>query len=168
MDDLDHLLAGFDRTDHILPDGFFFDRPNKALDHWQRHIGLKERHADFAKGCRHVLFRERPASGQPVKYAAKAVCQCVEHQLVSFRFAPPRTRWGAIHPSANRKCPAERNFAERGASPGSHSIAEFVRVKARFSFCAGFRRWLKHGSGVKSIRYRKFSLKSRFDTLDGF
>ena len=88
MDDLDHLLAGFDRTDHILADGFFFDRPNKFFDHRKRHIGLKQRHTYFAQGRRHVLFRERPASGQPVKYAAKAVCQCVEHQLVSFRFAP--------------------------------------------------------------------------------
>ncbi len=103
MDDLDHLLARLDRADHIFADRLFLDRPDELFDDRQRHIGLKERHADLTQSGGDIFLRQSAASGQPVKYAAQAVCQCVEHKLVSSFYARLNLQNGARSHHAQTK-----------------------------------------------------------------
>jgi len=140
MDDLDNLLAGLDRADNIFANGLFLDRADKFLDHRQGNISLQQGHANFAQSRANIFFRKRAASGQPIKYAAKAVCQCVEHRFISSKNTQSETlKWGAGHISANQKCPAERNVAERGAS----SASRFQIETCALFRCARNLSWLK-------------------------
>ena len=73
VDNLDHLLAGSDRAQHLLADRGFGYAIDKAAHHRQRHIRFEQGDAHFAHGTAHVLFGQRAATTQAVEYAAQPV-----------------------------------------------------------------------------------------------
>ena len=51
-------LAGFQRTQDLLTQGFFFDPGNKISHDRQCHVGFQERHAHLTQHVGHVGFRD--------------------------------------------------------------------------------------------------------------
>ena len=75
MDDLDHLLAGRDRADHILADGAGAHLVDEFLDHRQRHVGLDQGGAHFAQGGIDISLGQGAATAKLVEDAGQAGLQ---------------------------------------------------------------------------------------------
>ena len=50
VDDFDDLLAGLDALDDFRADGLGFDALDEIAGDLEIHVGLQQRHADFAQG----------------------------------------------------------------------------------------------------------------------
>ena len=70
------------RTQHVLTHGLFGHIVDKAAHHRQGNVGLEQRDTHLAHRVANVLLLERATALQPVKYRAKAIGQCVEHQTL--------------------------------------------------------------------------------------
>ena len=83
VDDLDDLLAGRDRLEHVLADRLLGHRVDETADNRQRDIGLEQRDAYLAHRFAHVVFRQRAAPLEAIEHIAEAVGQIVEHDCLN-------------------------------------------------------------------------------------
>ena len=67
------MLTRRDALDHVSANGALFHLVDEVFDHRQRDIGLKQRNAYFTHRRANIRFGERSATGQAVKYIAKAI-----------------------------------------------------------------------------------------------
>ena len=54
IDDAHQGLARGEGAQHLLPQCFFFDPRHKVAHHGQGHVGLEQRHSDFAQHVGHI------------------------------------------------------------------------------------------------------------------
>jgi len=80
LDDLHEGLARRQALGHLATDGTLLDLGHEVLDHWQRHIGLKQGHAHFAQRVLDIVFTELGLAGDMAKRLGKAICEIVEHE----------------------------------------------------------------------------------------
>ncbi len=73
IDDLDDLLAGGDRAQHILADRLFGDRIDEATHHRQRGIGLEQRDPHLAHRVANILFGQRATALELVEDGAEPI-----------------------------------------------------------------------------------------------
>ena len=64
MDDFDDLLAGLDALDDFRADGLGFDALDEIAGDLEIHVGLQQRHADFAQGIADVGLGNFPEAAQ--------------------------------------------------------------------------------------------------------
>jgi hypothetical protein len=110
-DDLDDLLAGGDRLQHIVPDGRFRHAIDETAHHGQGHVGLQQGDTHFAHGLAHVGLAERTAPAQLVEHTAKAIGQIVEHVLA--------TPAGPISAPKHAKTPVGETSPTSAATPNA-------------------------------------------------
>ena len=85
MDDLDHLLAGRDRTQDLLADGPLAHLVDEGFDHVEGDIGFQQGDAHFAQGGVDVALFKGAAPLQPLEHIAELAAQSVEHGHVRRR-----------------------------------------------------------------------------------
>ena len=73
VDDLDHLLAGRDRGQHLGAHRPFAHLGDEVAHHRQRHVGIQQRQADLAQRLGDVGLGQRAAAAQPVEHPGKLV-----------------------------------------------------------------------------------------------
>ena len=81
MDDLDDLLSGGDRAQHIVPDRLFGHGIDEPPRHGKRDVCFEQRDAHLAHRLAHVRLAQRAATAQAVEHVTEAVGQIVEHAL---------------------------------------------------------------------------------------
>ena len=86
VDDLDDLLAGRDRTDHLGPDGARPHLVGEGAHDLERHVGLEQRAADLAQRRVDVLLGQRAAARETVEDGGEFVGKAFEH-VYSIPFA---------------------------------------------------------------------------------
>ncbi len=64
VENLDDLLAGFDRFEHIQAQGFFLDAVDKITGNGKFHVGLEQGEPDFAQSIADVRFGNFPDAAQ--------------------------------------------------------------------------------------------------------
>ena len=79
VDDLDHLLAGRQAVEHLVPDRPLADARHEVLDDLEVDVGLEQREADLAHGGVDVGFADPAATGQVAERLAEPIAQGVEH-----------------------------------------------------------------------------------------
>ena len=122
IDDLDHLLAGGDGTQHVLADGAFGDGIDEAAHDGQSHVGFEQRDPHFAHRIAHVLFGQCAAPFQAIEDGAETVGQSVEHGL-----STPCAPWA---PDQTRKTPADENSSASVANSSEFGFVVWAK-KAR-------------------------------------
>jgi hypothetical protein len=80
VDDLDHLLAGREALEHVLPERTLFDRGREALRNLEVDVRLEERESHLAHGLRDRLLIEPSAPAKVAERALKPVGERVEHR----------------------------------------------------------------------------------------
>ena len=73
VDDLDDLLAGGDRGQHLGPDRALAHLGDEVAHHRQRHVGIQQRQADLAQRLGDIGLGQRTAAAQPVEHPGKLV-----------------------------------------------------------------------------------------------
>jgi hypothetical protein len=91
VDDLDDLLAGRDRSEHLLADRLLGRLVDELADHRQSDVGLEQSDPDFAHRGADVGLGQRAAAAKPIEDGAKAVAQTVEHALLPFTESRPKS-----------------------------------------------------------------------------
>ena len=79
IDDLDNLLVGTHRFQHIRPDSLVAHRGNEALHHGKRNIGVEKRQTHFTERRINIRFAQRPALAKSAEDVLQLVLQIVEH-----------------------------------------------------------------------------------------
>ena len=72
--DLDHLLGGRQRGQHLLADSLLADVFDQLFDDFEVDIGFQQRHANFLERFADVLFGQRALPSQVLKGALQLVC----------------------------------------------------------------------------------------------
>ena len=90
VDDLDHLLAGRDRGQHLGADGPLAHLGDEVAHHRQRHVGVQQREADLAQRLGDVGLGQRAAAAQAVEHAGELVGQRFEHGVTPTGKTPLR------------------------------------------------------------------------------
>ena len=85
---LDHLLAGRQRLEHVLPDRLHAHAVDEALRDLEVDVGLQQGHAHFAQGLLDVLLRQPAESAEPIEDAGQTIGQAIEHRVL-----PPGDRF---------------------------------------------------------------------------
>ena len=89
---LDDLLAGRKRGQHLLADGLVLDVVDELLDNFEVDVGLKQRQADLAQRLLHVFFVEGGLAAQGLERALKLFLKILKHRRSYFirasRFSP--------------------------------------------------------------------------------
>ena len=60
----DQRLAGGERADDFLADGFFLDAGDEFLHHRQGDVGFEQRHAHFAQHLGNIIFAQARLAAQ--------------------------------------------------------------------------------------------------------
>src|SRR5215470_251899 len=81
--DLDHLLAGGERLQHVLPDRFDADPLDEGLHDLEVDVGFQQGHPHFAQGLLDVLLRQPAKATEPVEDSGQTTGQAVEHRLTT-------------------------------------------------------------------------------------
>ena len=68
-DDLDDLLGGRQRGQHLLPEGLLLNVLDELLDHPEVNVGLQQGHPDLAQGALHVVDGELAFAAQVLEDA---------------------------------------------------------------------------------------------------
>ena len=63
-DDLDHLLGGRKRGEHLFALRLFLDGFDELLHHAEMDVGFEQRHANLAQRGVHILGRQFPFAAQ--------------------------------------------------------------------------------------------------------
>jgi hypothetical protein len=79
VDDLDHGLAGGQRTQHLGPDGLLADAGHEVLDDLEVDVRFQQGEADLAHGGVHVGLTDPATAGQGAKGRSQAVAEGIEH-----------------------------------------------------------------------------------------
>ena len=79
MENLDDLLAGRDRFQHLVAHGAYFDRLDKGLGHAQFHVRLEQGEPHVAHGVGHIGLGDFAEAAELFDRAFKAVAQLVKH-----------------------------------------------------------------------------------------
>ena len=79
MDDLDDLLPGRDRAQHLLADRLFGRLVDESPHDGEGDIGFEQGDPHFAHRSAHVRLGQRAAAAQPVEHAGQAISQAFEH-----------------------------------------------------------------------------------------
>ena len=82
VDDLDDLLAGRDRLQHLGADGALPHLVGEAADDLERDVGLEQRPAHLAQRGVDVVLGQRAPAGQAREDAGKSVAQRAEHAVL--------------------------------------------------------------------------------------
>ena len=85
MDDLDDLLAGGDRAQHLLADRFLRGSVDELADDREGDVGLEQGDSDLAHRRAHVGLGQRAAAAQPVEHTVEAIAQALEHSSLQRR-----------------------------------------------------------------------------------
>ena len=101
VDDLDDLLAGRDRAQHLLADRLLGRPVDELADHRQRDVGLEQGDPHLAHRRAHVGLVQRAAAAQPVEDAAQTIAQALEHSISPAR-AKRKTPAGETSPASVR------------------------------------------------------------------
>ena len=73
VEDLDDLLAGFDRLEHVLAEGLFLHLGDEVLGDAEFDVGLQQGDADFAEGVGDVFFRNAAHAAEVAEGLVEAV-----------------------------------------------------------------------------------------------
>ena len=99
VDDLDDLLAGGDRGQHLGADGAFAHLGDEVAHHRQGDVGVQQRQADFPQRFGDVGLVQRAAGAEPVENAVtacpkvlrtRAILRLRDLQTITRRCANPR------------------------------------------------------------------------------
>src|SRR5262249_60304469 len=81
--DLDHLLAGRERLQDVLPDRFDADPLDEGLHDLEVDVGFQQGHPHLAQGLLDVLLRQPAKATEPVEDSGQTTGQAVEHRLAT-------------------------------------------------------------------------------------
>jgi hypothetical protein len=73
VDDLDHLLAGRDRGQHLRAHRTLAHLGDEVAHHRQRHIGVQQRQPHFAQRLGDIGLGQRAAAAQAIEHSGKLV-----------------------------------------------------------------------------------------------
>ena len=118
VDDLDDLLAGRDRAQHLLADRLLGRLVDELADHRQRDVGLEQGDPDLAHRRAHVGLVQRAAAAQAVEDAAQAIAQAFEHPLLLTCAPNAKTPAGETSPASAR--PWTLRALTRRSGRGAH------------------------------------------------
>ncbi len=124
VDDLDHLLAGRDRIQHLGRKRALPDLADEVPYNGKGDVGVEQRHADLAEGFAHVGFVQPTAALQAVEGGGELFGERFEHRMVS------KTERAAARTFAERRCPRAAG-AGRASCPSLRVWAGPGRVKAQ-------------------------------------
>ena len=79
VDNLDDLLAGRDRLQHLLAGGLHLHTLNELAGDLEMHVGGKQGGAHLLEGFRHVFFRELADAAQVAQRLAEAFGERFKH-----------------------------------------------------------------------------------------
>ena len=73
VNNLDHQLAGLERFDHLLADGFLDDVFGEVIDDFEIDVSFQQGCAHFAHGFADVFFADFPPAGKGAEDAVELV-----------------------------------------------------------------------------------------------
>jgi hypothetical protein len=80
-DDLDDLLGGRERRQHLGAHGLDADLLDQVVDHVEVNVGFEQRHADFAQRFGDVLFGKRALAAKGLEGALQLISQILKHEF---------------------------------------------------------------------------------------
>ena len=82
VDDLDHLLAGGERLEHLLAKGLGFHVLKEGAHRREGHVRLEEGHPDLPQRLVDLLLGQPPARAELAEDVVEAVAEGVEHAAI--------------------------------------------------------------------------------------
>ena len=77
---LDDLLGGRERRQHLGAHGLGADVLDQLADDVEVYVGFEHRHADFAQGFLNVFFGQRALAAEVLEGALEFVCKVFKHR----------------------------------------------------------------------------------------